>query len=244
MSAGGQRRDAPSFLDTQYDTTDRLATRILVWQPGPDGRSAQDVALNELVAIRPQRLLEVGCGTGALAERMVAALGCDVVAVDQSPRMVEATRARGVDARVGDVQRLAFGDDEFDAAVAAWMLYHVADVDRGLGELARVLRPGGSLVAITNGAEHLADLWTALGVEYPVSGFRSENGAELLGRHFARVERHDLRTRACFPDRAAAAAYLASLGRESVPPERAAVLPEPFEARGAPTVFVARTEFA
>ena len=62
--------------------------------------------------------------------------------VDVSPRMVELARARGVDARVGDVQELPFDDGSFDCAVAAWMLFHVPDLDRGLAELARVLRPG------------------------------------------------------------------------------------------------------
>jgi SAM-dependent methyltransferase len=231
--------DEPSFLQRQYTTTERLDTRISVWRPPPDGRTPQNVALEALAAIGPGRLLEVGCGTGAFAQRMAAELGCEVVAVDQSPQMVETTRACGIDARLGDVQHLAFANGEFDAAVAAWMLYHVADIDRGLAELARVLRPGGALVAITNGARHLAELWSALGVEYGTAGFRSENGEELLAPHFARVERHDLQTTAHFPDRRAAAAYLASLGREEIPPELAARLPEPFEARGAPTVFVA-----
>jgi hypothetical protein len=104
-----------------------------------------------------------------------------------------------------------------------------------------VLRPAGALVAITNGAEHLADLWHALGVEYRTTGFRSENGGELLERHFARVERYDLRPIARFPDRRVAAAYLASLAREGIPAELAERLPEPFEARGGSTVFVAWT---
>ena len=181
----------------------------------------------------------MGCGTGALAARMATELDCELVAVDRSPQMVEATRARGVDARLGDVQQLGFADAEFDAAVAAWMLYHVPDLDRGLGELSRVLRPGGALVAITNGVEHLADLWVALGVEYQSVGFRSENGEEQLLRHFGRVERHDVETTARFPDRASAAAYVASLGRDEIPADRVAALPEPFQARGAPTVFVA-----
>ena len=51
----------------------------------------------------------------------------------------------GVDARVGDVQDLPFEDGEFDCAVAAWMLYHVPDVERALAELARVLRPADGL---------------------------------------------------------------------------------------------------
>ena len=68
-----------------------------------------------------------------------------VTFVDLSQRMVELARARGIaDAHVGDVQELPFADASFDTVVAAWMLYHVPDLDRGLAEIARVLEPGGT----------------------------------------------------------------------------------------------------
>ena len=82
-------------------------------------------------------------------------LDADVSFVDISPRMVELARARGIDAQVADVQELPFADGAFDTVVAAWMLYHVPDVGRGLAEIARVLRPGGALVAVTNSIGHL-----------------------------------------------------------------------------------------
>lgn len=53
-------------------------------------------------------------------------IACSVVAIDQSKRMVELAQERDVDVRVADVQRLPFGDAEFDAIVAAWMLYREA----------------------------------------------------------------------------------------------------------------------
>jgi len=56
------------------------------------------------------------------------------------------------------VQSLPFADESFDTAVAAWMLYHVPDIDRGIAELARVLAPGGRLVAVTNSELHLHEL--------------------------------------------------------------------------------------
>jgi SAM-dependent methyltransferase len=123
--------------------------------------------------------------------------------VDSSSRMVELARARGVDARVGDVQALPFGDGEFDCAVAAWMLYHVSDVDRALAELARVLEPGGRLVAVTNAPDHLHELRELVGLpsgraSYPFSG---ANGEELLRRHFARVEARDGAGTIRFPGR-------------------------------------------
>ena len=69
--------------------------------------------------------------------------------------MVELAKERGLDARLGDVQNLDFPDAGFDAVVAAWMLYHVPDLDRALGECARVLRPGGTFLAVTNSADDL-----------------------------------------------------------------------------------------
>jgi SAM-dependent methyltransferase len=156
-------------------------------------------------------VLEVGPGKGELAEQIARELRAEVVAVDQSERMVELTRSRGIDALVGDVQKLPFDDGEFDAAVAAWMLYHVPDVDRAIAELHRVLRPGGRLVAVTNSVENLIELWSLVG-EAPKSdyAFGRENGENVLRRRFARVERLDADGEVTFPDRAAAHAHVAA----------------------------------
>ena len=86
-------------------------------------------------------MLEVGGGEGELAARIVDELGAELVGIDQSERMVEIQRSKGVDARVGTVEELPFADGEFDLAVAAWMLYHVPDPHRALAELARVFVP-------------------------------------------------------------------------------------------------------
>src|SRR6185312_15819949 len=134
-----------------------------VWQPGPDGRTPQDVALSLLAAAAPGRLLEAGCGTSALAARCASELRCEVTALDASPEMVRTTRTHGIDAVTGDVQELPFPDGAFDCAVAAWMLYHMPDLDRGMAELARVLRPGGRLVASTNSLDNMRELWSLVG---------------------------------------------------------------------------------
>jgi ubiquinone/menaquinone biosynthesis C-methylase UbiE len=175
---------------------------------------------------------------GAFAARVTSELGCEVVALDSSAAMVRATESLGMSAILGDVQHLPFADETFDCAVAAWMLYHVPDRDRAIAELARVLRPGGRLVAITNGRDHLAELWASVGAGKAETTFSRENGRPQLERHFASVTSTDLQVTAVFPDRLAARSYLESLGEERVA-ERLPECAKPLVARGSPVVFVA-----
>jgi SAM-dependent methyltransferase len=227
----------------QYVTEGNLETRRSVWRPGPSGVDLQELVLDTLRAALPSRggmpdVLEVGCGTGVFAARMAAELpGLALLAVDTSPRMVELTREHGVPAQVQDVQQLLAPDASYDVVVAMSMLYHVPDLDRGLAELRRVLRPGGSLIAVTVAGDHLAALRGDAGGQPMDWSFSRENGENLLSRHFQTVQRTDLETRAVFPDREAALAYLRS-SNEDVdwdPPEDG----WPREYAGYPTVFVA-----
>lgn len=234
------RLDDQSFVRGQYGSTDRLRTRISVWQPDPDRGTPQDLVVAELARRAPSRVLEVGCGTGALARRIALETGSAVVAVDSSPAMVEAARSAGVDAHLGNVEQLAYGDGEFDATVAAWMLYHVEGLDRGLAELARVVAAGGGcLVAVTNGAAALAEVYELVGGAKLDSRFSSENGEDLLRRHFDTVGRTDFRPRAVFADRAALSGYLRSLDRSELAERLPVDVRFPFVAHGAVTVFLA-----
>ena len=88
------------------------------------------------------RVLEVGCGSGEMAERINALPGVTLVATDYSDDFVELTAARGVDARQADICYLPFDHESFDVVYAGWMLDHVRDIDRALAEVRRVLRPG------------------------------------------------------------------------------------------------------
>jgi SAM-dependent methyltransferase len=228
----------PSLVSEQYASEVNLQARQAIYASatGPDAR---ELVFEAVAAAAPERVLEVGGGQGELAERIVRELAVSLAFVDQSERMVELARARGLDAQVGDVQSLPFADGSFDVAVAAWMLYHARDVDRALGELARVLRPGGSLVAVTNGNDHLRELRELAGdAWWSTLGFSRENGREQLERHFARVESVDADGWVEIPTDEAIVDYLRSLARFE-PPE---VLPPhdlPLRVRRRPTVFVA-----
>ena len=216
------RLNDPEVVRAEYAEESRLEERIAAWQ-GLTGPNPREVALEAVAEAQPRRVLEVGCGQGWASEWIKDELGAEVVAVDQSERMVELTRRRGVDAHVGDVQDLAFEDGSFDAALAAWMLYHVPDLDRGLSELARVLRPGGRLVAVTNAPESLHELWTLLGADrtpFHIAGFHSDNGAEILRRHFQHVEVRQAAGTVTFADPEAVQRYVDSLVTVSgtVPP--------------------------
>ncbi|WP_076260931.1 class I SAM-dependent methyltransferase [Intrasporangium flavum] len=202
-------------VDAQYARTDNLRTRRDVWGPGPEGVSPTEVLVSSVVAARPAKVIEIGCGTGHFARSVIDALpDVDYLATDISAAMVEATSSLGVPSRQVPGDALPFADDTFDGAVAAWMLYHVPDLDGTLAELRRVLRDGGRLSVATNGEEHLGDLLREAGGEPVASQFTAENAEEALSRHFEHVSRRDVETRATFPDHAAAVAYLSTFAAD------------------------------
>ena len=101
------------------------------------------------------RVLDVATGTAAVALELVRQKGCAVVGVDQSAGMLEAARRR-VDGRVELVQAsaeaLPFADGEFDALTFTYLLRYVDDPAATLRELARVVRPGGTIAGLEFGA--------------------------------------------------------------------------------------------
>jgi ubiquinone/menaquinone biosynthesis C-methylase UbiE len=201
---------------------------------------ARDVALRELAAGRPLNVLEIGCGWGDFAARIPSEVGAEVVAIDLSPRMVELARQRGVRAELADAQALPFSDRAFDCVVALWMLYHLPDIDRGLREVVRVLRPDGRLIAVIDGYDHLAELWDRVGPGGRVAlPFSRENGTEILSHHFATVERHDVEAEVVFDDHATARRYIASTITRRALVKRLPEFSGPLRATCATSLFVA-----
>ena len=125
--------------------------------------------LADLAGIRDgQRVLDVGCGPGALTAELVTRLGpAAVTAVDPSAPFVAAARARNPGANVlqAPAEQLPFPDGAFDAAVAQLVVHLMADPAAGLGEMARVTRHGGAVAACVwdyaGRTDPLSDFWKA-----------------------------------------------------------------------------------
>ncbi len=231
--------DDPALVREQYACEDNLQARRDLYGE-VSGPHAPDVLWKTLVEWQPTQVLEVGGGPGELSGRMQHELGASVSFVDISPRMVELACGRGIDAQVGDVQALPFADGQFDTVVAAWMLYHVPNLQLGLAEIARVLRPGGALVAVTNSVHHLRELREL--IAYPTGWeetFSRENGEDLLRPHFARVDRFDMESVVTVRAREKLVAYRESISVETQPVPLDVELP--FIVHGRTTIFVATT---
>jgi trans-aconitate methyltransferase len=115
----------------------------------------------ELLAPSPgERILDLGCGDGVLTEKIVSA-GATVIAVDAGPDMVAAARARGIDARVMDGQKLTF-TNEFDAVFSNAALHWMRDQQAVLAGVRRALKPGGRFVAEMGGHNNTAAIIVAL----------------------------------------------------------------------------------
>ncbi|MDQ3381301.1 MAG: class I SAM-dependent methyltransferase [Actinomycetota bacterium] len=229
----------PEVVRRDYASESRLLDRRSIYETS-EGPSTLDVLWDRIAEAAPERVLEVGPGPGELSERMATELGAEVVAIDVSERMVELCRARAVDARLGDVQALAFEDASFDLVVAAWVLFHPEDLDRALSEIARVLRPGGRLIAATNSELHLIELWQLLGIERTRYSFGAENGERSLRDHFASVTTHVVEGAVSFADTAVVRNYVASSILYGHLADRVPEVTEPLRARRKNAVFVAK----
>lgn len=214
------------------------------------GRRLETWALGLLHLGAAARVLDAGCGWGRFTWPLIetfALSSANVTGVDTSLGMlqtaaIEAQRRSHRPAyATADIQALPFPARQFDAALANHVLYHLPDIQKGVGELARVLKEDGCLLATTNSDDvnvpvlefHYAAL-DELGIEHNSVGpseFSMENGGEILGTGFSNVDRHyfDDETRYTSPDQFLASyktigRYRNLLAREDINSERKRLL--------------------
>ena len=205
---------------------------------------------DQLLVIAPAdaRIVEVGCGPAGLwaenLDRLPA--GWRMTLTDLSEGMVTTARERLASAPAGaftiqsaDIEQLPFANGEFDLAIANHMLYHVPDRPTALGELRRVLRPGGALLAATNGQDNMRELDALIASVAPdardaawKASFRKpftlENGGEQLAPFFDNVTITRYEDGLRVTDEAALVAYIQSIDLPGLrgPDQQAALVVE------------------
>jgi SAM-dependent methyltransferase len=135
------------------------------------GRYSRELAprLIEFAGIEPgMRVLDVGCGPGPLTEPLAERVGADhVAAADPSEPFVVACgeRVPGADVRQATAEELPWPDEAFDAALAQLVVNFMRDASAGVGEMCRVVRPGGVVASCTwdygDGMQLLRTFWGA-----------------------------------------------------------------------------------
>lgn len=126
-------------------------------------RFVADLGVPVVELLSPQageRILDLGCGDGELTKTLLE-YGCEVVAVDSSPEMIDAARSLGLNALVMDGAALQF-ENEFDAVFSNAALHWMGNLDSVAAGVWRALRPGGRFVGEFGGHGNVAAIVTAL----------------------------------------------------------------------------------
>lgn len=154
-----RRSETIEFFDTRAGQWETMKRRLF-------GSVDPDAIAVRLAAGCPS-VADLGCGDGRLVE-MLAAAGSRVIGVDNAPAMIRHARTRHRDRReaefrLGDVEHLPLGDGEVSCAVLSLVLHHLAVPALAIGEAARVVEPGGSVLVIEFGPHGDEALRTAHG---------------------------------------------------------------------------------
>jgi trans-aconitate methyltransferase len=173
------------------------------WDPARYQRNAGFVAalgeplLDLLAPAAGERILDLGCGDGALTERIAA--HARVTGVDASAKQVAAARARGLDAAVADGTQLGF-DAEFDAVFSNAALHWMRDPDAVIDGVWRALKPGGRFVAECGGDGNVQAVRRALAAALARRGVDAEAASPWYfptpEAYRARLERRGFRVKA------------------------------------------------
>lgn len=153
------------------------------------------------VCIKYLSLGELGCGTGGMwlgKEEMINRCSLLVLSDFSAGMLKKAKETLGekkVTYQVIDIQSIPYHDHSFDAVIANMMLYHVPDLEKGLREVRRVLKPGGAFYSATYGERgmmaYLCDMFSGYGIQDRINrSFTLQNGESVLRRFFHSVQKY------------------------------------------------------
>ncbi|MCM1130543.1 MAG: class I SAM-dependent methyltransferase [Roseburia sp.] len=185
----------------QYKNTTNLNTRISIhdkYSVNKQGFGNWIVSYYQIT--EKMRILELGCGTGDMWKNNLRLINkcLELVLTDISEGMIEAARKNignlhNVTYQVVDIQNIPFKSNSFDIIIANMMLYHVPNLKKGLSEVKRVLKGGGSFYCATYGEhgilQYVAELLKPYGVEDSTNkNFTLQNGKQILMQYFTSIE--------------------------------------------------------
>lgn len=191
-----------SVVKQQYADANNLNTRISIHDKYSTNKMGFGNWISSNYIINEgMKVLELGCGSGDIWKNKESLIrNCsELILSDLSEGMVEAAKANignydNIEYRILDIQEIPYENASFDVVIANMMLYHVPDMDKGLNEVRRVLKPGGRFYCATFGEhgimEYLSKILSAYGVEDNANKvFTLQNGYEILSKTFSKVEK-------------------------------------------------------
>ncbi len=191
-------------MNKQYADSSKLKARARLHQEFSVGEPWFPWVMDRLPLKAGDRVLDIGCGPAWFwaASQGHFPAGLHLTLADQSEGMVKEAVERctplgfaSVTGETADVTTLPFADGSFDTVVAMHMLYHVADQEKAVAELHRVLKPGGTLAVSNNGPNNLKQLYaltTTLGstpVDPAAVAFGHQRAESLLEAQFGNVSK-------------------------------------------------------
>ena len=191
-----------NHIEKQYQTAVNLNTRISIHDKYSTNKLGFGNWIFSNYVIAPgAQVLELGCGTGGMwIGRENLSNSISLTLTDFSAGMLETAKTNlcgpDITFRQVDIQDIPYPDDSFDVVLANLMLYHVPDLHKGLSEVRRVLKPGGTFYCATYGEHGIVEFVANLLREQDVTGhigttFTLQNGGASLGKHFDCVNRFD-----------------------------------------------------
>lgn len=195
--------DSPSFVNEQYKNDNNLNSRINLHAFNTNKIEWNDWFFERMDIPEYSKILELGCGNGLLWLKNIEAINetLSITLSDFSEGMLKSANENlnnpNIKYEIIDIQDIPYADNSFDIIISRHMLYHVADIDKALSEVRRVLKPGGKFYVSTNGMNHMGELEKLVNefneniqvnLKKLPQKFGVENGEEYLKKHFNSVK--------------------------------------------------------